>query len=60
MTMGRLLYILVIVIDVLAILDVWKTETSNEKRLLWIVVILVFPLLGPAAWYLISRGIIKL
>jgi len=58
--MGRLLYILIILIDVLAILDVWKREPSMEKRLLWIVIILLLPLLGPVAWYLISRKIINL
>ncbi|MCK6617827.1 MAG: PLD nuclease N-terminal domain-containing protein [Cyclobacteriaceae bacterium] len=58
--MSRLFYVLIIVIDVLAILDVWKQEASMEKRLLWIVIILVFPLLGPLAWYLVSRKIIKL
>lgn len=58
--MGRIGLILVIVIDVLAILDVLKRETSNEKRLLWIIIILLLPLAGPLAWYIISRGIIKL
>jgi uncharacterized membrane protein YphA (DoxX/SURF4 family) len=58
--MGRLFYILIILIDVLAIIDVWNRETSMEKRLLWIVIILLLPLLGPVAWYLVSRRIIKL
>ncbi|MBX2964488.1 MAG: PLDc_N domain-containing protein [Cyclobacteriaceae bacterium] len=58
--MGRIWVILIFVIDVLAILDVWKREQSMEKRLLWTVVILLLPLLGPVAWYLISRKIIEL
>ncbi|MFN3841434.1 MAG: PLD nuclease N-terminal domain-containing protein [Cyclobacteriaceae bacterium] len=58
--MGRLLYIFIIIIDVLAIIDVWQRESSMEKRLLWIVIILVLPLLGPVAWYLVSRKIINL
>jgi hypothetical protein len=58
--MARIWFILVIVIDVLAILDVLKTESSNEKRLLWIVVILLLPVAGPLAWYLISRRIINI
>lgn len=58
--MGRLLYLLILIIDVLAILDVWKRESSMEKRLLWIVIILLLPLLGPVAWFLVSRKIIKL
>jgi hypothetical protein len=58
--MIRIWATLIIVIDVLAILDVLKRESSNEKRLLWIVIILVLPLAGPIAWYLISRKIINL
>ncbi|HRJ31798.1 MAG TPA: PLD nuclease N-terminal domain-containing protein [Cyclobacteriaceae bacterium] len=58
--MGRLWVLLIFVIDVLAILDVWKREYSMEKRLLWTVVIILLPLVGPVAWYLISRKIINI
>ncbi len=58
--MVRIWFIIVIVIDVLAILDVWKRESSNEKKLLWTVIILLLPVVGPLAWYAISRGIIKI
>jgi len=58
--MARIWFIIVLVIDVLAILDVWKREFRNEKRLLWTAIILLLPVAGPLAWYLISRGIIKL
>ena len=58
--MARIWVIIIIIIDVLAILDVLKRETSNEKRLLWIVIILLLPVAGPLAWYAISRKIINL
>lgn len=58
--MARIWFIIVLVIDVLAILDVWKREGSNERKLLWTVVILLLPIVGPLAWYGISRGVIKL
>ncbi len=58
--MARFWTILVFVIDVLAIVDVWKRESSMEKRLLWIAVILLVPLFGALAWYAISRKIIRL
>ncbi|MCU0398932.1 MAG: PLD nuclease N-terminal domain-containing protein [Cyclobacteriaceae bacterium] len=58
--MGRMWVILIFIIDVLAIIDVWKRETSMEKRVLWTVVIFLLPLIGPIAWYGISRRIIKL
>lgn len=58
--MGRLLAILVFVIAIIAVFDVWRRENSLEKRLLWTVIIIVFPFLGAMAWYAISRGVIKL
>lgn len=58
--MGRILFIIILVIDVLAILDVWKRESANDKKLLWTVVIILLPVAGPLAWYAISRRIINL
>jgi hypothetical protein len=58
--MGRIFFIIIIIIDVLAILDVWKRESTNDKKLLWTVVILLLPVAGPLAWYAISRRIINL
>ncbi len=58
--MIRIGAILIIVIDVLTILDVLKRESSNEKRFLWIVIILLLPVVGPLAWYAVSRKIINM
>ena len=58
--MGRIWVLLIFVIDVLAILDVWKREHSMEKRLLWTIVIILLPLIGPIAWYVVSRKIINI
>jgi hypothetical protein len=58
--MGRVWGILVLVIDVLAILDILKSNREIEKKILWIVVILLLPLLGALAWYGVSRKIINL
>jgi uncharacterized membrane protein YphA (DoxX/SURF4 family) len=54
---GALLFFILIV---LTIIDIWKTESNLEKRLLWTVVILLVPFVGSIAWYLISRKIINL
>jgi hypothetical protein len=58
--LGRVWGILVLVIDVLAILDVLKSNREIEKKILWIAVILLLPLLGALAWYGVSRKIINL
>jgi Phospholipase_D-nuclease N-terminal len=52
--------LLVLIICVITIIDVWQREHSMEKRLLWTIVILVFPFVGALAWYLVSRKIINL
>jgi hypothetical protein len=54
---GALLFFILIV---LTLIDIWKTESNLEKRLLWTVVILLVPFVGSIAWYLISRKIINL
>lgn len=58
--MIRLWGLVVLIIYVVAIVDVWQREHSLEKRLLWTVVIIVFPVVGALAWYLVSRKIINL
>jgi hypothetical protein len=58
--MVRIWGLLILIIAILAIVDVWRREHTMEKRLLWTVVIILLPLIGPLAWYAISRGIIKL
>jgi hypothetical protein len=58
--MGRLWFLIVLIIDVVAILDVWSRESSMEKKVLWVVVIILLPLFGAVAWYVISRKIVKL
>jgi uncharacterized membrane protein YphA (DoxX/SURF4 family) len=58
--MIRFWALLVLIICVITIIDVWQREHSMEKRLLWTVVILVFPFVGALAWYLVSRKIINL
>jgi len=58
--MARLLTIIIFIIDVLAIIDVWKRESNTEKRILWTIVIILLPIIGPLAWYLVSRKIINL
>ena len=58
--MGRIWAILVLVIDVLAILDVIKSDRELEKKILWIAIIILVPLFGAVIWYVVSRRIINL
>jgi len=44
--------LLVLVLDVWAILRVVGTNATTGMKVLWVVVILVLPVLGPILWYL--------
>jgi hypothetical protein len=53
--MGRLLYFLVIIIDVLVIIDILRSNKDTEKKLLWIIAVVFLPILGPILYYVIGR-----
>jgi hypothetical protein len=44
--------LIVLVLDVWAIVRVMSTNASTGQKVLWVVVILVLPVLGPILWYL--------
>ena len=48
---GGLLGLLILIGDVWAIINILQSSADNEKKLLWIVVVLVLPLLGLILWY---------
>lgn len=46
--------LLILAGDIWAIINILQSGTSNEKKLLWIVVVLVLPLVGLILWYLLG------
>jgi len=58
--MGRVGALLLFIIDVIAVLDVLRSNKETEGKVIWILIIIALPLLGPLAWYLVSRKIINL
>jgi hypothetical protein len=50
-----LLGLAILVLDVWCILQVVQMNTSNGTKVLWVVIILVLPVLGPLLWYLFGR-----
>ena len=49
-----LLGLLVLAGDIWAILNIVQSATSNEKKLLWILVVLLLPLLGLVLWFFLG------
>lgn len=49
--------LLVLIADIWAIINIFQSAASNEKKLLWILVVLLLPLLGLILWYFLGpRG----
>ena len=46
--------LLVLAADVWAIINVAQSAVSNEKKLIWIIAIILLPLLGVILWYFLG------
>lgn len=53
--MYGLLGLVVLVLDIIAILDVFKSSMDTTKKALWIVLILVLPVIGMVVYFLIGQ-----
>ncbi len=53
--MSGLLGLVVLVLDVLAIINVFKSSLSTGKKILWVAVILLLPVLGLAIYWFLGR-----
>ena len=56
---GLLVFLLILAMDVMAIRNVLQSIFSNETRVLLIILILLFPFLGPIVYYLIRPMLLK-
>jgi len=50
-SVNGLLGLIVLVLDVWAIIRVMSSNATTGTKVLWVVVILVLPILGPILWY---------
>lgn len=53
--MGRLLYLIVVVIDIIVIVDIVRGNKDMEKKVLWIIAVIFLPILGPILYYVIGK-----
>ncbi len=53
--MARLFALLILIIDVIVIIDILKSNKDNEKKMLWIIAVVFLPILGPILYYFIGR-----
>ena len=53
--MYSLVGLLVLVLDVIAIADVIQSAVPTERKVLWVVLILVLPVIGMVLYFLIGK-----
>jgi succinate dehydrogenase/fumarate reductase cytochrome b subunit len=46
--------LLILAGDIWAIINILQSAASNEKKLLWIIVVVLLPLLGLILWYFLG------
>lgn len=53
--MGGILGLVVFVLDIVAILDCWKSGMDQQKKILWTLLIIFLPLAGLILYYLLAK-----
>jgi hypothetical protein len=51
---GGIFGLLVLIGDIWAIINILQSSASNEKKALWIVLVVVLPLLGLILWFFLG------
>jgi hypothetical protein len=53
--MGALIGLVVLVLDIIAIVDAVKSAMDTGKKVLWVILVLVLPVIGMALYFLIGK-----
>jgi hypothetical protein len=53
--MARLISLLILVIDIIVIIDILKSNKDTERKVLWIIAVIFLPILGPILYYFIGK-----
>ena len=53
--MKGLLGLAILVLDVIAIMDAVKSSMDKGKKILWVILILVLPLIGMILYFLVGK-----
>lgn len=51
---GGIVGLLILVGDIWAIINIFQSSASNEKKLIWILAVVLLPLLGLILWFLLG------
>jgi hypothetical protein len=53
--MSRLIYLIVLIIDVIVVMDILRSNKDMEKKILWIIAVIFLPILGPVLYYVLGK-----
>ena len=53
--MGGLIGLIILILDIIAIIDAVKSSMDTGKKILWIVLIALLPIIGLVLYYLIGK-----
>ena len=51
---GGIVGLLILAGDIWAIINIFQSAASNEKKLIWILAVVLLPLLGLILWFLLG------
>ena len=51
---NSILGLLILAADIWAIINIFQSSVSNEKKLLWIIVVVLLPVLGLILWFFLG------
>ena len=54
--MARFVALLILVIDIIVIIDILRSNKDNEKKILWIIAVVFLPVLGPIFYYVFRKN----
>jgi succinate dehydrogenase/fumarate reductase cytochrome b subunit len=51
---GGIVGVLILIGDIWALISILQSSAANDKKLLWVVVVVLLPLLGLILWYFLG------
>ncbi|MEZ0231830.1 MAG: PLDc N-terminal domain-containing protein [Methylophilaceae bacterium] len=54
--MDRIIYLLILALDIFAIIKIIQSSASGVEKILWILAVLLFPVVGLIIWFFAGPG----
>ena len=54
--MFRIFPLLILILDIVVILDILRSNKDTEKKVLWIIAVVLLPVVGPILYYVLGKN----